>query len=366
MSPYVHPGPDIDQHPRAIPITIPESPSASTIVSSDTTSINSALSGLSSEILRGSISSPSLGLPDESTDTIPSQSTQLGPFTQHKRFYFEDGNITFLVRYLRRNTYALLISRIQVDGILYRLHRYFFCRDSKIFVTRLSRLPAQEGSESSLPVISLENVKSKDLDAFLSVLYPLCVHWPSNISCNCVIHHLFFWLRNFNALEEHSFEELSSILDLSTRWGFTSIRYMAIRCMEPPTPHERLILGRKYGVDEWIPLALQELCERPQPLTRDEARLMDFEDVVLVGSVREKVRNQALSVDSAGIRDCIEASRRGEPWKMPVGAPTPRAAPGRSLFGTTKFPVTGSAFGAAHPSATTGSGFNGFGGLQTR
>src|SRR6267154_2927699 len=91
----------------------------------------------------------------------------------------------------------------------------------------------------------------------------------------------FFWLRNFNALAEHSFEELSSILDLSTRWGFTSIRDMAIRTMEPPTPNELLILGRKYGVDEWIPLALQELCERPQPLTPDEARLMDFEDVVL-------------------------------------------------------------------------------------
>lgn len=196
----MHPGPDIDQHPRAIPITIPESPSASTIVSSDTTSINTALSGLSSEILRGSISSPSLGLPDEPTNTPRSQSIQLGPFTQHKHFFFEDGNITFLVRYLRRNTYALLISRIQVDGILYRVHRYFFCRDSKIFMTRLSRLPAQEGSESSLPVISLENVKSKDLDAFLSVLYPLCVLWPSNISCNCVIHHSIFFAQKFQRI----------------------------------------------------------------------------------------------------------------------------------------------------------------------
>ena len=55
----------------------------------------------------------------------------------------------------------------------------------------------------------------------------------------------------------------------------------------------------------------RELCERPQPLTPDEARLMDFEDVILVGSVREKVRNQALTVDSAGIRDCIEALGRG-------------------------------------------------------
>lgn len=127
--------------------------------------------------------------------------------------------------------------------------------------------------------------------------------------------------------------------------------------MEPPTPHERLILGRKYGVDEWIPLALQELCERPQPLTRDEARLMDFEDVVLVGAVREKVRNQAPSVNSAGIRGCIEALRHGEPWTVPLGGAA--APPSHS---SRKVRV----FGVASTSAATGSGFSGFGGLQTR
>jgi hypothetical protein len=125
-------------------------------------------------------------------------------------------------------------------------------------------------------------------------------------------------------LEEHSFEELSSILDLSTRWGFASIRESAIRRLEPPTPHERLILGKKYGVDQWIALALQELCERPQPLTPEEARLMDFEDVVLVGSVREKVRKHGLTVTSAGIISFLEARRSGGLWEQPDGVvPTP-------------------------------------------
>jgi len=198
-----------------------------------------------------------------------------------------------------------------VDGILYRVHRYFFCRDSKLFKTRLSRLPAQE---SSSLVISIENLKSKDFDAFLSILYPL----------------------DFNASEEHSFEELSSILDLSTRWGFASIRELAIRRLNPPTPYQRLILGRKCGVDQWIPLALQELCERPQPLTPDEARLMDFEDVVLVGFVREKVRKHTLTANSAEIRDCIEAQRSGEPWEPPAMASSPE--PLRPLRSVTASP----------------------------
>ena len=59
-------------------------------------------------------------------------------------------------------------------------------------MTRLPRLPVQEGS--SLPVISLENVKPKDLDAFLSVLYPLCVLWPSNINITSTASLIFHFL----------------------------------------------------------------------------------------------------------------------------------------------------------------------------
>lgn len=208
----------------------------------------------------------------------------MGRFTRHKRFFFEDGNISFLL-----------------DDVLYRVHRYFFCRDSKVFKTRLSRLSTQE--DSSPLIVSIEDVKPKDFDAFLSVLYPL----------------------DFNASDGYSFEKLTSILDLSTRWGFTSIRDMAIRCLKPPTAHQRLILGRKYGVDQWILPALQELCERPEPLTPDEARLMGLEDVILVGSVREKVRTHALTANSAGIMDRIKAwgNVEVEPRERPVGVPAP-------------------------------------------
>src|SRR5712672_47624 len=182
-------------------------------------------------------------------------------------------------------------------------------------MTRLSRLPApQEGAFP--PVISLENVKSKDFDAFLSVLYPLYV--PALKFAIVPSLTLFFLFRNFNASEERSFEELSSILDLATRWGFTSIRGMDIRCLKPPTAYQRLILGRKYAVEEWILPALQELCERSEPVTLDEARLMDFEDLVLVESVRETIRSRSLRVLSAGIRECIEAYRRGETWRPPA------------------------------------------------
>lgn len=122
-------------------------------------------------------------------------------------------------------------------------------------------------------------------------------------------------LRNYNTLETRTFEEWSAILDLSTRWGFTSIRDLAIRCMKPPTPLDRLILARKHAVDEWILPALLELCERPEPIDLEEARLMDFEDVVLVGSVRQTVRSSTLTVDGTGIGKYVRA------WERKSGKP---------------------------------------------
>jgi hypothetical protein len=120
-------------------------------------------------------------------------------------------------------------------------------------------------------------------------------------------------LRNYNTLERHNFEEWSAILDLSTRWGFTSIRDLAIRCIKPRDPLKKLLLARKNNIDVWIQPALSELCMRPQPLSLEEARLMEFEDVILVGSVRQTTRSYTLTVDGTGIMNCIQAWQSREP-----------------------------------------------------
>ena len=173
-------------------------------------------------------------------------------------------------------------------------------------------------------------------------------------------------LRNYNTLEERSFKEWSSILDLSTRWGFTSIRELAIRCIKPPNPLTRIVLARKHGVEQWILPALLELCQRPEPLSIEEARLMDFEDVVLVGSVRQAVRSSTLRVRGVEIRSCIRAWKRGESWS-PVSdipddlvrecrAPSPYEkcveAPPGPFFVSNGIPITAPAPGAQVPIST--------------
>ena len=64
---------------------------------------------------------------------------------------------------------------------------------------------------------------------------------------------------------------------------------MALKSIKPPTPYDWLLLARKYAVDHWVIPALTALCERAEPLSLDEARGMNLEDVVLVATIREDI-----------------------------------------------------------------------------
>ena len=108
---------------------------------------------------------------------------------------------------------------------------------------------------------------------------------------------------------DFSYEEWKSVLHLSTRWGFASIRRLALSSINPPTPPDRLLLARTYSVDDWVIPALSMLCERTTPLSLSEARQMSIEDVVLVSTVREDIRGHALQVDSAEIPLRVEAEQ---------------------------------------------------------
>ena len=108
-----------------------------------------------------------------------------------------------------------------------------------------------------------------------------------------------------------SYDDWKSVLHLSTRWDFGSIRKLALSSIEPPTPHDRLLLARTYSVDNWVAPALSALCERSTSLTLSEARQMSIEDVVLVSTVREDIRGRTLQVNAAEIPLRVEAEQLG-------------------------------------------------------
>ncbi|KAI9441596.1 hypothetical protein H4582DRAFT_1933674 [Lactarius indigo] len=208
-----------------------------------------------------------------------------GSFIKHDVYFFKDGNIKFLV-----------------DGMLYCVHRYFFSRDSEYFSTSFAKFGVRD--HEALPsIISIISVKRNDFEALLSVLYPV----------------------NFGEYEL-TYEQWKSVLRLSTRWGFTSLRELALKSIVPPTSHDQLLLARTYSVDRWVLPALTALCERSLPLNLDEARQMSMEDVILVARVREEIRGRALLVGAADIRRHIEVAQ-AENLKYSVGDDVQQDAP---------------------------------------
>jgi hypothetical protein len=106
-------------------------------------------------------------LPAVSADAKP---TTDDSFMRHVTYFFKDGNITFLVRVVL--LYAPdSLTRSQVDGTLYCVHRYFFSRDSAYFSTKFSQLGARD-HETLSTIVSLSDVERNDFEAILSVIYP--------------------------------------------------------------------------------------------------------------------------------------------------------------------------------------------------
>jgi len=80
------------------------------------------------------------------------------------------------------------------------------------------------------------------------------------------------------------------------------------RAAEPLTLYDRLLLAHTHPVDHWAVPALSALCRRTALLALSEARQMDIEDIVLVATVREDIREHALRIDI----DATEIPRRVE------------------------------------------------------
>ncbi|KAI0030324.1 hypothetical protein K488DRAFT_35872, partial [Vararia minispora EC-137] len=125
------------------------------------------------------------------------------------------------------------------------------------------------GPSTSTRVTADLSVETAEMDAFLSVLYPL----------------------DFKDGDLKTRAEWTAVLKLATRWSFQSIRDLAINKLNFPlffSPVDRLELARTYNVQEWVDVAIQAICARRQCLTLPEIRRMTVEDLALITTLRDK------------------------------------------------------------------------------
>ncbi|KAF7973584.1 hypothetical protein HWV62_14870 [Athelia sp. TMB] len=202
-----------------------------------------------SSILGPSIpSSPSVMSMDSSPEAPFDLANELeAKGTKHPHYFFEDGNIVFLV-----------------EGTLYNVHRYFFARDSAHFRS-IFGLKGVEGIDEYRPC-ALSDVNCADFDEFLAILYPTDFLHPT----------------------EKSIEQWTSILHLSAKWGFESIKLLAIdRLTAHAAPIDKIVLGRRYDINKWLPGAYEAVCMRADPLTVEEGTKLGVEDTVRISAARQ-------------------------------------------------------------------------------
>jgi hypothetical protein len=75
---------------------------------------------------------------------------------------------------------------------------------------------------------------------------------------------------------------------LATQWNFKSIKTLAVNHLSAMTsPVDKIVLGRRYDISEWLGMAYTILCSRDEALTIKEGKLLGLEDVIKIAALHQ-------------------------------------------------------------------------------
>ncbi|KIJ12542.1 hypothetical protein PAXINDRAFT_101155 [Paxillus involutus ATCC 200175] len=208
----------------------------------------------------------------------------MSEISKHERFYMN--TVTFLV-----------------EDCLFKVPRSPFETESTVFKDMFSLpvgdLQGVEGLDDVKP-IRLEGTKKDDFEQLMRVL----LHRTNGLSPEFPV----------NA------EQWTSVLKLSTLWGFSRVRQAAISRLDRFTTiplAEKIALAYEYELESWLLPTMNELVRRPKSITMEEARCMGFETALKLASVREQLALRSVPQEIRH-QSCGEAptsgSRRNGPW----------------------------------------------------
>ncbi|KIK16403.1 hypothetical protein PISMIDRAFT_44678, partial [Pisolithus microcarpus 441] len=158
-----------------------------------------------------------------------------------------------------------------VEDCLFRLPREPFQQESRFFCDKLSSLQGEDGEVEGLSdekPIRLDGVKKSDFEQLLKVLF----------------HRSVTDRRSFDD------DQWTSVLKLSTEWNFRRPRQAAVDALRrEASAVDRVVLSQRYKVEELFLPALNELVQRSDPITMEEAVQMGLDIGFKLACVREEV-----------------------------------------------------------------------------
>jgi len=143
-----------------------------------------------------------------------------------------------------------------------------------------------EGQSDDRP-IHLEGVKKDHFKLLLKLLYPR-YHRYHIFEIIPVLNE--FCSRKFATPFEFSTDQWISVLELSTKWAMDRIRHLAIRKLYATlrmSPHELILLGKKFNVEDFLFVGVETLIRRSNPLDDEDVRRIGIAEVLKIASIRE-------------------------------------------------------------------------------
>lgn len=168
--------------------------------------------------------------------------------TKHHQYYLRDGNVAFVV-----------------EKHLFRVHRHFFERESEFFSHYFTTSGEADGTDDKPFAL---DVKSEDFAKFLWVWYNPRYRYGGQ-----------------------SKETWLVIITLATRWGFDSMRELAIRQLErySMSPVDRIALYKEYQIDKKLLIpSYIDLCKSPTLPSPADAQRLQLETILRIADARER------------------------------------------------------------------------------
>ncbi|KAF9645394.1 hypothetical protein BDM02DRAFT_3101459, partial [Thelephora ganbajun] len=175
---------------------------------------------------------------------------------RHREYYLEGGDIFFLV-----------------ENYLFRVHRYFFERESPVFRKQFadSALNGHHrvGSSDNDPLV-LHDVRTDDFSRFLWVFY-----------------------NPIYSIYDATTEDWAAILGLAHHWQFSEVKALVVRELEKqiiPSIY-KIVIYHRYIVDRGLLLpSYMDLVSREETLSFEEAKDLGLETSLMIMTAREIVR----------------------------------------------------------------------------
>ncbi|KIK69196.1 hypothetical protein GYMLUDRAFT_67867 [Collybiopsis luxurians FD-317 M1] len=194
-----------------------------------------------------------------------------------------NGNSSSTIRQMKRSSTFFLTGgdlHLVVKEMRFRVHSYFFTRESQHFKQRLaiSETFDLQGNGSSLGsaiVLDDYDITPEEFESFLKVFYN-----PK---------YYFYDL-------DRPHEEWAAILKLSNLWGFANVKELAIRELEKLDISlvDRIVLYQDNDVDADLRVPLYvELASREATLTHEESSRLGFRTAIVIFQARERLRSLA-------------------------------------------------------------------------